>query len=213
MPTDIFEFWRRVAPNAHEHPADSKIFARVKNHGFDLKTLPGCFMGPLRTAPVVLLFLSPGLSEEDRPSPARIEWHAKNRSGNEPLVSEALHAPAYQWWKQRTKCFECEAEKLASNVAILNIGAYHSKTFRDHGLLAALPSSRAVLDWAQSTLFPAAEAGDRVVICLRAAKYWGLQSGKNYEGTSFAPNVTRSGHMHKKDRNKIVAAVKRAIQA
>jgi hypothetical protein len=212
MPTDIFEFWRGVAPNAYEHPADSKVFARIKNHGFDLKELPGCFMGPLRTAPVVLLFLSPGSSGGDRPSPVIVKWHDRNRSGDEPLVSSAIHAPTHRWWMRRTKCFQCEPEKLARKVAIFNIGAYHSKTFKDHGLLAALPSSRVALDWAQSTLFPAAEAGERVVICLRAARYWGLETGRKYKGTLFAPNVTRGGHMHKKDQKKIVAAVKRAIE-
>ena len=213
MPTDIFEFWRRVPANAHEHPADRAVFARVRNHGFDLSALPGCYMGPLRTAPVVLLFLSPGSSDADRPTRALVEWHRRTRSGNEPLVSQATHASAYRWWTQRIRCFECEPDALAGKVAILNIGAYHSTTFNDHGLLAALPSSRVALDWAQRVRFPAAEAGDRVVICLRAARYWGLETGRKYKGTLFAPNVTRGGHMHTVDRGRIVRAVKRAVLA
>jgi hypothetical protein len=112
-----------------------------------------------------------------------------------------------------TKCFGYEPATVASNVAILDIGAYHSKSFTGHNLLAALPSSRASLDWAQNTLFPAAEAGERVVICLRSARYWGLESGREYEGTLFAPNVTRRGHMLMGDRGAIISAVKQRIEA
>ena len=211
MVADIFEFWRNVASDARMHPADQDVFARIKNHGFDLKALPGCFMGPLRTAPVVLLFLSPGKSKGDRPSPTLADWHKRTRLGNEPLISEAVHASAHNWWVQRTKCFGLPAETLATNVAILNIGAYHSKEFTDHGMLAALPSSRMSLEWAQNVLFPQAEAGDRVVICLRAAKYWGLESGKRYQGFLFAPKVTRGGHIHQTERKHIVAAVQRRL--
>jgi len=44
---------------------------------------------------------------------------------------------------------------------VLNIGAYHSTAFADYQLLAALPSCRVSLDWAQGVLFPQAVKGDR----------------------------------------------------
>jgi hypothetical protein len=208
---DIFAFWNTVPPNAHVHPADEPVFARVRDHGFDLDLLPGCFMGPLRTAPIILLFLSPGRGDHDQPNPELVDWHIRTRSGLEPLVSASTHAGAYRWWTERTALFGNPYE-LANKVAILNIGAYHSKDFTDHGLLAALPSSRVCLSWAQTTLFPAAERGERVVICLRAAKYWGLEAGRaDYSGTLFAPNVTRGGHMHKSERARILTAVQRAL--
>ena len=208
---DIFEFWRAIPPDAHVHPSDEAIFDRVPRHGFDLSLLPGCFMGPLRSAPVVLLFLSPGRGDDDQPDPDLIDWHVRTRNGREPLVSASTHAGAYKWWTERTALFG-EPRELAGKVAILNIGAYHSKAFMDHGLLAALPSSRISLGWAQGTLFPSAERGEKVVICLRAARYWGLQAGKSdYAGTLFAPNVTRSGHMHKVERDRIVAAVRHVL--
>jgi hypothetical protein len=208
---DIFEFWSSVDPMAYVHPADAAVFNRVPNHGFDLSVLPGCFMGPLRTAPVVLLFLSPGLDEGDRPTPALIEWNSRTRSGTEPLVGESTQQPTYRWWTKRTRFLEDDPDSLADKVAVLNIGAYHSRTFEDHGLLAALPSSRVSLGWAQSVLFPAAECGERVVICLRAARYWGLEAGANYSGTLFAPHVTRGGHVHKDERQHIVSAVQRLL--
>lgn len=211
MVIDIFDFWSHVAPDAHEHPDDRAVLDRVPKHGFNLKLLPGCFMGPLRTAPVVLLFLSPGQSDDDEPTPALKIWHAENRAGNEPLISAETHKSAHHWWTQRTKCFGESQEVISRNVAVLNIGAYHSKDFTDHGLLAALPSSRVALDWAQSVLFPQAEAGERVVICLRAARYWGLESGQLYKGGLFAPKVTRGGHMLKSDSGPVISAVRRTL--
>ncbi|MGA9796334.1 MAG: hypothetical protein WBQ17_12460 [Rhizomicrobium sp.] len=209
MATDIFEFWGQISADACIHPADVETFRRVPNNGFATEAaLPGCFMGPLRTAPIVLLYLSPGLSEEDKPTGRLKEWHVRTRGGTEPLVSKDVHSSAHAWWTQRTKILSGTVEQRSQNVATLNIGAYHSKTFNDHGLLAALPSSRVTLDWAQSVLFPEAEAGKRVVVCMRAARYWGLESGQEYSGTLFAPKVTRSGHALVANQ----AAIKKAAQ-
>jgi hypothetical protein len=75
--------------------------------------------------------------------------------------------------------------------------------------LLALPSSRVSLAWAQEVLFPAAEAGDRIVICMRSAAYWGLEAGRNYSGTLFAPLVNRGGHLLKNPQNKRLIALVR----
>jgi hypothetical protein len=100
-------------------------------------------------------------------------------------------------------------EALCTKVAVLNIGAYHSKTFTDHGLLAALPSSRMTLDWAQSVLFPQAEEGKRAVICLRAAEFWGLERGRRYGEGLFVPNVNRSGYMHNDNLSELATKISR----
>lgn len=217
MPIDIFDFWKKVKPTDRIHPDDKAVFARLgtKGHGFHLRTSPGCFMGPLRTAPVVLLYLSPGRgpAKNKRVSRAEIEWHKKNRSGRAPLISEKQHAGAFRWWTSRTKCFGKSPEELSTKVAVLNIGAYGSETFNDYGLLAALPSSRVALDWAQSVLFPKAEDGERVVICLRSAEYWGLRRGCQYGTGLFTPNVNRGGHMLKDNmRAKVISAVQKVLR-
>ena len=63
--TDIFEFWSRIQGGAHVHPADVKTFERMgaERHGFQLECLPGCFAGKLKSTPIVLLYLSPGLGD------------------------------------------------------------------------------------------------------------------------------------------------------
>jgi hypothetical protein len=215
MTTDIFEFWDLPWVSKGGHPADRRVLERVQ-HNFDLECLPGCFAGPLKTAPVVLLYLSPGLSEFDhqyaRSKKVR-ELHRRTRQGYEPLWSREDHPPAYKWWRSHTKIFG-KWDDVRDKIAFLNIGCYHSKHFKDHPLLAALPSSRVVLDWAQDVLFRQAIAGKRIVICMRSARYWGLQiSDKPYGRALFAPTVNAGGHMKRdKLQKQITIMVQDAIK-
>ena len=201
MTTDIFDFWAQIAPTAHVHPADVAVLARAK-HAFDLKALPGCFMGPLRSAPVVLLFLSPGLSEQDEATPALVEWHRRNRLGTS-LVSKETHLSAYRWWTRHEEFWRSGG--IGEHDAFSILGRIIPRRSQNHGLLAALPSSRVSLDWAQNVLFPEAEAGKRVVVCLRSAKY-GVGERQEIRWHSVAPNVTRGGHIAGQQRKIIEAA-------
>lgn len=215
MDVDIFDFWSEIDPADTVHPADRKVLSRA-DHGFDLNCLPAAFMGPLRTAPIVLLYLSFGFNDFDhkeaRTATGRARY-ARMRKGYEPLVGPDEHPSGQRWWSARTSVFG-EWERMRHQVAVLNIGAYHSRTFADPGLLAGLPSSRVSLDWAQSVLFDQAEAGQRVVICLRAAKFWGLTPGRKYGRSLYAPSVTRSGHMLHSDpmREAVIRAAQKRCE-
>lgn len=179
--------------------------------------MPASFDGPLRTAPVVLLYLSPGLSKgadyADTNSVAGRARYRRRWEANEPLPGPKENERAWNWWKSRTGCFGAWQD-LQNKIAVLNIGAYHSKTFADAPLLAALPSSRVSIGWAQDVLFPEAIAGRRVVVCLRAARFWGLREGMRYGRALFAPPVTRAGHMkHGEMREEVIRAAKEAISS
>jgi hypothetical protein len=217
MAVDLIDYWKSLKLNDNYHPDDEKVLRRLKGGFFNLKCLPFCFFGPLKTAPVVLLYLSPGLNQfdlDEARSVAGCTRVANARSGEQPIPAMDQHAPIWKWWKQRVKVFGQKPEELRSKIAVLNIGAYHSKSFDDYSFLASLPSSRVCLDWAQSVLFPQAMAGERVVICLRSAPFWGLKAGKSYGKTLFAPLVNRGGHMKNcAMRNRIVRAVHRAVSS
>lgn len=212
--TDIFDFWAECPPDARQHPQDAPVFNRAGDIGFDLRCLPCNIWGPLRTAPVVLLFLSPGFSPNDveyAESSRGQATYARRREGHESLDSREEHEPGWRWWTSRTKAFGTP-EELRDKVAILNIGAYHSKTFEDAHALMALPSSRAAIGWAQSTLFPQAERGERVVVCLRKPRAWGLTVGMDYPGTLYAPHVNAAGYMvNGAKREAIIAAASKAL--
>lgn len=221
MTIDIFDFWSHIKPCERVHPADREVFDRVgrNGHGLDLRCLPACFVGPLRTAPVVLLFLSPGFVEEDlkdaRSEKGRTKY-VERRTGRQAVLPEWT---GYKWFASRIKAFDLDVSEACKKIAVLNIGAYHSKFFKDYPLLAALPSSRVSLDWAQKVLFPAALRGERVVVCLRAAHFWGLEAGKCHGRSLFAPQVTRAGHIKKKSksekkmRDEIIHAVRKILQS
>lgn len=93
MGPDIFKFWAQLRPGETVHPADKEIFRRLhpERHGFQLKCLPGGFVGPLRTAPIVLLYLSPGFSDFDvieAKSREGREYHFRKLTGRTPLPED-----------------------------------------------------------------------------------------------------------------------------
>lgn len=210
MTTDIFSFWEQINPEHKRHPADKAVLCRVQ-HGFDLNCLPSAYMGPLKTAPVVLLYLSPGWSQRDvdeANTPEAQNRYVEQRGGTAPLPTEGEHPEAWNWWRSRTQVFG-DWTDLRDKIAVLNIGAYHSPKFKDVPLLTALPSCRESVSWAQSTIFPKALQGDRVVVCMRAARYWGLSTGEKYGKALYAPRVTPGGHMcHGELREEIIQKVK-----
>lgn len=136
---DIFEFWSRIKRGAFVHPADEAVFKRIHadKHGFQLNCLPGCFGGRLRSAPVVLLYLSPGFSEVDVADAATDEgkdYRFRVWKGDEPFRDNGPGAP---WLASRTKNFGTY-ETIKNKLAILNIGAYHSKDVKSYASLLAL---------------------------------------------------------------------------
>src|SRR5215217_1670213 len=100
---DIFDFWAEAAGNDRVHPRDRAIVGRIK-HRFDLECLPAPFRGPLRTAPVVLLYLSPGLSDFDRDEANNPQAHARyveERKGFTSYYGPDHHPTWWKWWASR----------------------------------------------------------------------------------------------------------------
>ena len=216
MTNDIFDFWSVMKPGELIHPADNEALERLDHH-FDLRCLPGCFAGPLRTAPVVLLYLAPGWAPEGLTRATEenaILQYARTWQGNEPLPGPGDPSNPYPGWVWRTRITKIFApwQELQTRLAILNIAPYQSPgTFKDYKALRVLPSCRVTLEWAHSVLFPQAKRGERIVVCMRSAKHWGLQRGTQ-SGQLYAPATARSGHMeHGPMREEIVAAIRKAI--
>ena len=215
MRRDLFDFWAEVPGDATQHPADIDTLARTK-HGFDLRCLPSNVDGRLKTAPVVLLFVNPGMNDVDLQEAECHKAHEKYsqmRSGTRPLRGKDDPSRAFAWLEPLTRDFGSWSI-VRDNVAVLNIAAYHSRAFKSPHMLAALPSCRVCLDWAQSVLFPQAVTGERIVICLRSAAYWGLRhpTDRRFGEGLFAPLTSRGGQMHRGDeRDMIVCAVRKAL--
>ena len=208
--SDIFQFWENYRLPDWRHPQDCAVLKRTERD-FNSKCLPTPFTGPLRNAPVTLLYLNPSVSKSDFVEAKTANGHLPRLSGLEPLPGPDEHREGWEWWKSRTKRFG-DWTDLRSKVAILQLCPYHSEKFDRRVLLLSLPSSRTTLEWAQDVLFPQAKNGDRIVICLRAHKDWGLDTGKSYGQGLFSPLTTRGGHMHDgRMRGKIVSAVREIL--
>lgn len=216
MARDIFEFWSEIEPGECVHPEDRKVMDRV-GHNFEIDCLPSAFIGPLFSARVVLLLLSPGYTVFDREharTDAGIEYYCRQYGGRAPLPTPEDHEPAYNWWSAIVRQFRLEPKEAADKIAVLNIGAYHSEHFQDWHMLTTLPSSRVSLDWTHGELFPQAEAGKKVVVCLRSARLWGLARGERYGHSLFAPQVTPNGLMrHGPMRESATEVVQSAIRS
>jgi hypothetical protein len=163
--------------------------------------------------PVILLYLSPGFGQDDladsKTEKGR-DYYFQKLKGDTPLRD---NSPGTNWVKRRTQRFG-DWQDVRNKVSVLNIGAYHSKTFSDYSVLAALPSSRVSLDWAQTVLFPEAEAGKRIVICMRTAAYWGLEKGRRYSGTLYAPLVNRGGYLlRNSDNDRLIELVRARVSS
>jgi hypothetical protein len=210
---DIFSFWSGLSEEeARIHPRDKNVLSRV-NNPFEHSCFAEPFRGRLKTAPVVLLFLSPGLHDRDLSiSSQEHAYYSRQREGHCDLPTEHEHQTARIWATKIVKQFGVDYETARSKIAVLNISPYRSKEFDDWHLLAALPSARVTLGWAQTVLFPEAEEGKRIVVCLRSSAYWGLGPTPKFGKSLYAPKCTRGGMMLRGgDRDEIVSAVKRAI--
>lgn len=206
MQPDLFDFWRDLPVGTKIHPEDQTVFSRIgqagaPGHGFLLDCLASPYAGPLKTAPVVFLYLSAGWEEQDSQEAETEAAQARQWAqwqGDAAIPTAKEHPSGWRWWASRTRPFGDLADHR-NKIAFLNISAYHSKDFKDHALLTALPSCRMAVGWAQSVLFPETETGKRVVVCLRSAGCWGLKRGERYGASLFAPEVTRAGHMMKQN--------------
>jgi hypothetical protein len=141
----LFKFWEGVSPDTKVHPKDAAVFEENGNHNLELECLPNPYYGPLRTAPIVLLYLNPGFSEEKDLAEAQTEdgrqFYWRQRQGNEPLRSQ-LNLKDKSWWVSRTRHLHSDPEYLRHKLAVLELCAYHSKSFSDGAMLSKLPSSQ-----------------------------------------------------------------------
>ena len=215
---EFLRFWQKAIPSLQIHPDDAAAL-ESNRHTLAVDTLVGPFMGPVRTAPVVLLTLNGGLSgveQDEAKIPAVREQMARNLRGDQPLPTFATNPAGRKWTESRLAQFGLSYEIASTKVAFVNLIPYRSREgAKDLRMLERLESARLVRAWAHDTLFPEAEAGKRVVVCLRSARPWGLEPDTQRGVSLFTPKFTRSGFMVKQGpmRETVSFAVQRAALA
>src|SRR5262249_34503233 len=165
---DFLRFWEKVKPSLHIHPDDAMAL-KSHRHALELGALVGPFMGPVRSAPVVLLTLNGGFNgaeiAEAKVQSARDEM-AYNLGGNAPLPTFATNPKGRVWAEARLRQFGLNYQNAGSKVAFINLIPYRSSegSKDKKRMIPHLASSRIVLAWACDTLFREAESGKRVVV-------------------------------------------------
>lgn len=172
---DLVGFWSRLG-DASVHPDDVQ---HVSADSFALDLHPVPWAGALRHAKVYILFLNPGLSEDDRIEEARPAFGAAlraNLSGDRPylyLKKEHSTHPGFRWARQTFGPDIVETD--APDICVIQLVPYHSK----EGAVATkvandLPSSRMVQRFVQDALLRRVRSGDAALIVARSAKLWGV---------------------------------------
>jgi hypothetical protein len=214
---DLLRFWTKAIPSLQVHPDDAPVLDAYP-HSLALDTLVGPWMGPVRTAPVVLLTLNGGIGANgvevaEAQMPAVREFMVQNLGGDAPLPAFKTNPAGREWTERRLAQFGLSYQAAATKVAFVNLIPYRSRAGSDDMRTAKrLESYRLVRSWAHDTLFPQAEAGERVVVCLRSASHWGLVTDTHRGKSLFTPKVNRSGFMHHGPMREMVGAdVRRAV--
>jgi hypothetical protein len=213
---NLLAFWAKAIPDLQRHPDDCAALA-ANRHAFALDTLVGPWMGPIATAPVVLLTLNGGLSAtgveaREALTPEARANTARNLAGHAPLPDFATNPGGRSWTEGRLRQFGLTYADKA-RVTFVNLMPYRSREgAQDKHMTGKLASVRAIRSWARETLFPEARNGKRVVVCLRSVRDWMLTPDTREGEALFAPRVTRSGFIFREDRAAIVAAVRAAVR-
>ena len=168
--TDYLAFWSKAIPNLHVHP-DDEAALKSTPHKFALDTLVGPWMGPIRTAPVVILMLNGGMAgngEEARAAqmPTARESMAHNLTGDAPLPNwEGIGNPAgREWTTRRLNQFGVSYKAASDKVAFVNLIPYRSKEgAKDIRMADRLESCRVLRSWMHYTRKPRLASGSSSV--------------------------------------------------
>jgi hypothetical protein len=205
---NLFDFWRRLK-RGNVHPDDRHVLARAIPAGtFDLSLVPHPIAGPLRTAPIVVCYVNPGVNEpEDFLIAASRALRRKtlNQLQGKDTWPHRYEA-ATNWIKPRLGPLWRHLDQCA----LFNAVPYHSSGFNGPQMHASfyLPSVMAARAHLHQVLVPDAIAGRRVVIVARSAWLWGVHHDATPKGVFVVRN--RGGHIGW--REDIVGAVERLMR-
>lgn len=142
---------------------------------FDLNLHPEPFIGSL-SAPVILLALNPGLSEDDyrvhadrgllgiiRDSALQTPFCAEHYYLSDSFSS----TPGGEWWRAKLRCLadEFEWEVVSRAICCIQLYPYHSRAF------SSIPEFTSTLEYVREVLVDQLSLG-KLVVVMRAWQYW-----------------------------------------
>jgi hypothetical protein len=182
---DLVRFWSRLPNGAYVHPADEAALrhnpATLQDAPLRTDHVPVPWYGPVLSADIYLLFLNPGARTTPAWERAQRDHEAVLRENLSGRENNYLFTPGYQeadggakWLSRVLGDVASEEEVVATRLAVIQIVAYRSRTFRDGRMVGTLASSRAMLAAVHEDLLPRARRGDILIACMRSATKWGF---------------------------------------
>ncbi|MEE1611133.1 hypothetical protein [Microvirga sp. CF3016] len=181
----IREFWREL--RGPVHPQDADVFARHRDHTFDLRFPPPAFIGDVDRAPIMVLMANGGFDPERTPlefpdeSAVRtyLDWLHDSENPPPHTLAQYYRARTIGPWLER------------GVAAIVNAVAYRSTSLskepKNRKVAELLPSVVIHRKWLRDELLPAAREGRRFVIVHRNGM-WKVDRSQAGPGVLFSPN-------------------------
>jgi hypothetical protein len=178
MTTDeMIAFWSRLGGGT-VHPEDDAALLRA--NGFETRTLPQPWTGPIKSARAFVALWNPGLDPRDVPYEASNATFCKdlrsNLQGNAPSV---FFDPKYQnhsgaEWAAR-KFGDDRFEIGGTRICIIELVAYHRvDSTASRKVFHHLRSTAVMKAWVHDTLLPRVRAGDACLVVGMAVSQFGV---------------------------------------
>jgi hypothetical protein len=160
-------------------PQDEPLITRFNqraspDHYFHLDIVPEPYLGN-PVAPVVLLNLNPGFSDDDVATHLKPSFHAAARANllhtYTPypfyLLDPELPSPGRDWWLRKLRALiqRVGLRSVANAVFVAEVHGYHSRRY--HHQLAPFPSQQYT-----QHLVRAAIGHDALILIMRGARFW-----------------------------------------
>ena len=207
---------------------DPKLYKKnAKLHRMlHVNLFPYPFVGNIEHASVVILFGNPGFAPTDyldeHCNPTHMQACIDNISGRAKsffvLERDSKGTGGYDYWRPRFKTLvgelanelsikRNEAFRIATrNIALIEAGAYHSKS-NPGQWLDNLPSSQIAREFVHQKLLPRAREREILIFVWRRASHWDIQS--KLPGVIVRPtNQARLSHLNEKERTAIVKQIR-----
>lgn len=197
MSDDLPTYWGRMHRSAlgWTHPDDERVLGS-EPHTFNLQYPPPAFVGNVTSAKVIILVANGGY--DPRVTPREFE-----APSSETLYLQRLTQPTTAKWSEVAPYYgrvNYAAMLFSGLAAAVNLCAYRSPKISqepaNRRVIRNLPSARYNQDWLANTVFPQAEAGERLIVGKRCG-LWDLPTSIKHSRGYIADPAPVSPHLSK----------------
>ncbi len=185
-------------------------FASREDNELHLSLLPVPYIGNVQESKIVILLLNPGFEHSDYWAEYHQPEFRKRIEQNLSQSFDGIDYPflyldpqfcwhsGFRWWERKLRevilriavikfngDYREALRDLSQKLSCVELFPYHSASFRDHGLIAKLPSCIAAYSFVKNSIRSETDANRRLWIATRKVREWGVEKSntvKVYSG-------------------------------